>query len=89
MPPLARDFRDARHTCGLTVPTCATLLRVSERTIRNWEAGSTRIPYTAFKLMRVLRGGKYLGPAWRDFYVHGATLYTPEGHRFEAGDLAW
>lgn len=69
---------------------CAQLLRVSDRTIRNWEAGSARIPYAAYKLLRVLRGGRYLGDAiWADFRVCGPVLITPEGHRFHAGDLAW
>ena len=39
--------------------------------------------------MRLLKGGKVLGPEWRDFFVYRNVLITPEGHRFEAGDLAW
>ena len=69
------------------VDACADLLRVSDRTIRNWEAGAVRIPYAAYKLLRVLRGGRYLGhPVWRDYRVWGDTLYTPEGHHFQAGE---
>lgn len=71
------------------VPACADLLHVSERTIRGWESGATRIPYAAYKLLRLLRGGKVLGPAWRDFYVRGELLVTPEGHTFHFGELAW
>jgi hypothetical protein len=75
---------------GLGVVACADLLRVTERTIRNWEAGAVRIPYAAYKLMRVLRGGRYLAhPVWRDFRVWHDVLVTPEGHRFQAGELAW
>lgn len=85
----ARTFRDARHELRLTLSQCAALLRVSVRTLRNWESGQVRIPYAAFKLMRVLRGGKYLGPHWKDFYVRGDRLVTPEGHEFHAGDLSW
>jgi hypothetical protein len=39
--------------------------------------------------MRLLKGGKVLGPEWRDFFVYRNVLITPEGHRFEAGELAW
>lgn len=67
----------------------AKLLRVSLGTIHNWEAGIVRVPYTAFKLMRLMRGGKVLGPDWRDFFVHGERLITPEGHEFNRADLAW
>ena len=71
------------------VPACADLLRVSERSIRGWESGATRIPYAAFKLLRLLRGGKVLGSQWRDFYIRGDRLVTPEGHTFHFGELAW
>lgn len=82
-------FREARMGFGLGVIECADLLRVSERTVRGWESGGTRIPYAAYKLMRLLKSGKVLGPEWRDFFVYRNVLITPEGHQFEAGDLAW
>lgn len=89
-PVCAWRFREARLTAGMGVGACADLLRVSERTIRNWEAGAVRIPYASYKLLRVLRGGRYLAdPIWRDYRVVRETLITPEGHRFHAGDLAW
>jgi len=72
------------------VVACAGLLRVSERTIRGWESGETRIPYAAYKLLRVLKGGRYLAhPLWKDFVIQGDVLVTPEGHRFQAGELGW
>jgi hypothetical protein len=72
------------------VLACADLLRVSERTIRGWESGETRIPYAAYKLLRVLKGGRYLAhPAWKDWVVQGDSLFTPEGHRIQAGQMAW
>lgn len=85
----AWKFREARLQCALNLEACADLLQVSERTVRNWESGSARIPYTAYKLMRLLRGGKVLGPEWRDYFIRGAELVTPEGRRFHVGDLAW
>ena len=89
-PATAWRFREARLQVGMGVLACADLLRVSERTIRGWESGATRIPYAAYKLLRVLKGGRYLAhPIWKDFIVQGDTLVTPEGHRFQAGQLAW
>ncbi|MFN3842515.1 MAG: VC1465 family Xer recombination activation factor [Rehaibacterium terrae] len=67
----------------------ARLLRVCPRTVRNWEAGRTRIPYAAFKPMRLLRGFELPGDAWRGWRLIGDTLWSPEGHGFRAGDHAW
>jgi transcriptional regulator with XRE-family HTH domain len=86
---MAQRFRADRLDFGLTVQACAKLLRVSVRTVQNWESGTYRIPHAPYKLMRILRGGKYLGPEWRDYFVRGDTMTTPEGHNFRAGDLAW
>ena len=47
------------------------------------------MPYAAYKLLRLLRGGKVLGAGWDHFYVRRDVLVTPEGHEFKAGDLAW
>ncbi|MDI1253397.1 MAG: VC1465 family Xer recombination activation factor, partial [Thermomonas sp.] len=73
----------------LSVESCADLLQVSERTIRNWESASARVPYAAYRLMRVMRAGKVLGPDWAGFHVWRGVLCTPEGHRFEPSDLVW
>lgn len=85
----ASRFRDARLACLLSVPAAAKLLRVTERTVQNWEAGRVRVPYAAFKLMRVLRGYELPDPAWRGFRVVGDTLWTPEGHPFRPDHMAW
>lgn len=89
LPVPAWRFREARLSCFLTIQGCADLLRVSVRTVQNWETGKARIPYAAFKLMRVLRGGKLLGPEWHGFIVRQDKLITPEGHSVEASDLGW
>ena len=78
-------FREARYTCFLSVSGCADLLRVSERTIRNWESGKVRIPYAAFKLMRLLRGGKVLGDEWRHFHVRLGTYRLEYSKTQQAG----
>ena len=85
----ADRFRTARFTLGLTIRDCAALLRVSVRTVANWEAARSRIPYSAYKLMRVLRGGKLLGPDWTGFQVRADVLATPEGRELRSSDLVW
>ncbi|WP_228257910.1 VC1465 family Xer recombination activation factor [Pseudoxanthomonas winnipegensis] len=85
----ADRFRVERLTLRLTIPACAELLRVSPRTVSNWEAGKVRIPYASYKLMRVLRGSKLLGPEWSGFSIRGSRLCTPEGRELHASDLAW
>lgn len=88
-PVTACRFREARLSCGLGIESCADLLQVSERTIRNWESSSARVPYAAYRLMRVMRAGKVLGPDWHGFHIWHGVLCTPEGHRFEPSDLVW
>lgn len=85
----ASRFREARQTCSLTVAEAAKLFRVTERTVQNWESGRVRVPYAAFKLMRILRGHELPHPAWRGFRVVGDTLWTPEGHPFRPDHMAW
>lgn len=85
----ASRFREARSICCLSVSEAAKLLRVTERTLQNWEAGRVRIPYAAYKLMRILRGHELAHPAWRGFRVVGATLWTPEGRSFRPDHMTW
>ena len=75
--------------CCLSVRDAGKLFRVSERTIRNWEAGRVGIPYAAFKLMRILRGYELPGQAWKGFRLKGDTLWSPEGKAFFASDHTW
>ena len=82
-------FRDFRWTANLSVADAAKLLRVSERTIHNWEAGRVRIPYAAYKLLRIVRGGQFAHPAWRGWFVRGDTLWSPENHGFRPSDSSW
>lgn len=86
----ANRFRTDRYRLRLSHVSCAKLLGVSVRTVQNWEAARARLPYAAYKLLRLLASGKHLDSAhWDGFYVQGDALVTPEGHRFQAGDLAW
>ncbi len=85
----ASRFRDTRFTCNLTVPAAAKLLRVSERTIHNWESGAARVPYAAYRLLRIVRSGEFVHPSWKGWAVRGDTLWSPEGHGFRASDSSW
>lgn len=82
-------FRTARAACCLSLPEAAKLFRVTTRTLQNWESGRVRVPYAAFKLMRILRGHELPHPAWRGFRVVGNTLWTPEGHPFRPDHMVW
>lgn len=85
----------ARQSCWLTVPQTAKLLHVTVRTVRNWEAGTVRVPFTAYKLMRILRGVELpngcglLSNAWAGWRFQGDKLISPEGREFVGTDSAW
>jgi|LNFM01.2.fsa_nt_gb transcriptional regulator with XRE-family HTH domain len=78
-----------RLKSALTIKAAAEVLGVTPQTVRNWEAGRSRVPYSAFKLLRILGGYALPGQAWRGFYVRGDTLWSPEGKAFRSADLAW
>lgn len=84
-----QDFRHTRLAARLTVDQAAALLFVSSRTVRYWEAGRARIPYAAFKLLKVLRGHGLPGEAWAGWTVTQEALWSPAGHRFLPGELEW
>lgn len=83
------EFREARLGAGLDRKATAQLLRVTLRTVRNWERGATRPPYSAFKLMRILRCYELPGEAWAGWRLHGDTLWSPEQKPFRPYDLGW
>jgi transcriptional regulator with XRE-family HTH domain len=85
----AARFREARLSCVLSLEGAAKLLHVSVRTVHNWESGAVRVPYAAYRLMRILRGGHLFDPAWQGFRLRGGRLWTPEGHGLHPGDLSW
>lgn len=92
---LGERFRVARHACWLTIPQAAKILHVTERTVRNWEAGTARPPYSAYKLMRILRGCDLpngcglLSNAWAGWSFQRDLLVSPEGRTFKGTDSAW
>ncbi|MGA8864702.1 MAG: VC1465 family Xer recombination activation factor [Gallionella sp.] len=81
------DFRDMRRFSDLTRKQAADLLDVTVRTIQNWETGGARIPWLAYRMLRILKGSALPGKAWEGWHVHGERLYAPNGRWFDAALL--
>ena len=60
------DFRELRHDADLTRKQAADLLDVAVRTAQNWEIGGARIPWMAFRMLRILTGYALPGKAWEN-----------------------
>lgn len=45
------EFQKIREKAGFSRSSAAKYLRVTARTIRNWEQGRTRVPFAAFQLI--------------------------------------
>ena len=83
------SFKDARLIAALTVHQAAAQLGVTRRTIRNWEAGRTQVPYSAFELLRILSGYALPGKAWAGWTIKGDVLWSCEQRAFRAEELSW
>ncbi|MDP2760965.1 MAG: VC1465 family Xer recombination activation factor [Sideroxyarcus sp.] len=82
-----QDFRDLRRKAGLTRREAARALDVTGRTIQNWETGGARIPWMAYRMLRILQGYALPGKDWEGWTIGGDTLYAPNGRHFTAGEL--
>lgn len=82
-------FREARLSCLISQAEAAMLLRVTLRTLQNWEAGKTRVPYAAYRLLRIMRNGELPGRQWAGWRLWGGKLYTPEGRWVEPWESSW
>ncbi|MGA7595004.1 MAG: VC1465 family Xer recombination activation factor [Gallionella sp.] len=82
-----QDFRDVRRFADLTRKQAADLLDVTVRTIQNWETGGARIPWMAYRMLRILKGAALPGVAWEGWHVHGDKLFAPSGRWFDAALL--
>jgi hypothetical protein len=74
---------------GLCAPEAAKILHVSPRTIHNWATGHHAVPYSAFKLLRVMRYLEIPFEGWEGWFFCMGSLYSPEGHRFSGKDSSW
>ena len=71
----------------LSQSEAAAVLGVTAKTIQNWEQGVSRIPYSAYKLLRILRGYELPSKAWEGWTVVGDTLNAPNGRWFDVQSL--
>jgi transcriptional regulator with XRE-family HTH domain len=83
------QFREIRIMNRLSIDDAAKLLQVTSRTIAHWECGSSRIPYSAFKLLRCLANGELLPIAWKGWIIKGDTLWSPVGRPFRQHELTF
>ena len=81
------DFRDLRCYSGLTRQQVADELRVTVRSIQNWETGGARIPWMAYRMLRILRGYALPGTAWDGWEIHRDRLYAPNGRWYDLNFL--
>jgi DNA-binding transcriptional regulator YiaG len=81
------QFREIRMMNRLSISDVAKLLQVTQRTVANWESGSSRIPYSAFKLLRYYASGALLPDAWKGWTIKGDTLWSPVGRPFRQHEL--
>jgi DNA-binding XRE family transcriptional regulator len=82
-----QDFRDLRRRADLKRYQAAELLDVTPRTIQNWETGGARIPWIAFRMLRILTGFALPGKAWEGWTLHRDRLIAPNGRWYEANTL--
>jgi hypothetical protein len=83
-------FRTLRLSCFLSQRTAAELLGVSVRTVRHWDHGRSRVPWSVVRLLRIIRAGELPASGWDGWRVlDGGRLVTPAGEVFRASDFGW
>lgn len=81
-------FTTARQLARCSIEQAAAFLFVSRRTVQYWEKGAVRIPYSAFRLLRLRAGYDFPDPAWQGWCLHSGKLWPPAGNGFEPWELA-
>ena len=77
-----------RVTAGMTQVQAAEYLGVSVRTVRNWETGCNRIPFPAFKLVRMCAKAIVHVEGWEGWrFARDGALVTPDGRFFQPWEL--
>jgi DNA-binding XRE family transcriptional regulator len=77
-------FADLRKQSGLTRQEAANALDVTKRTIQNWETGGARIPWMAYRMLRILRGFALPSVHWEGWTIRNHQLFSPTGRVFDA-----
>jgi hypothetical protein len=86
------EFRELRHGCLLSRKACAAYLGVSLRTVRYWDAGRNRVPWSVVRLLRLLRCGDLgaLHDEWTGWTINRLGLHAPAGRSYRERDMrAW
>ncbi|THD09447.1 hypothetical protein B1991_02280 [Rhodanobacter lindaniclasticus] len=67
----------------------AEYLGVSVRTIRHWDAGRNRVPWSAVRLLRLVRSGQLGGlfEEWEGWTINRLGLHSPDGRTFRERDM--
>ena len=55
------------------------MLHVTVRTLQNWESGKIRVPYSAFRLLRICTGYELPGSDWKGWKLSGDALMVARG----------
>lgn len=79
-----QDFADLRKQASMTRKEAAKALDVTPRTVQNWETGGARIPWMAYRMLRILRGYALSGVAWEGWTIRNHELFNPAGRSFDA-----
>jgi hypothetical protein len=85
----ARRFRALLADLGLSYPDAAQFLHVSLRTLHNWTAGKHPVPYSATKMLRLMRHMELPGASWQGWHFSRGCLVTPEGRVIHGHESSW
>ncbi|MDE2155613.1 MAG: hypothetical protein KGJ32_06920, partial [Xanthomonadaceae bacterium] len=82
-------FRELRHSCLLSQRQAAAYLGVCLRTVRHWDSGRNRVPWSAVRLLRLLRAGELGGllDGWEGWRIVRDRLVSPEGRVYRERDM--
>lgn len=83
------DFYLMRRRACLTTLEASQLLDVTHKTLQNWEKGRVRIPYTAFRTLKIKVGYVFSDDHFKDWFIRDDTLWSPEGRGFKAYELRY
>jgi transcriptional regulator with XRE-family HTH domain len=68
---------------------CAEFLGVSPATVRHWETGRHRVPWSVVRLLRLVRCGDLgmLSTEWTGWTVNRLGLHAPAGRTYRERDM--